>query len=82
MLGMEVFATRISILDTRGGKGLPINFCCDRSAGNAQNSQRMLALIASPKKSQLFLIGRYLLENAEFTYVIVECFPVKLRRQK
>ena len=27
------------------------------------------------KKSQVFLIGRYLLENAEFTYIIVECFP-------
>ena len=29
------------------------------------------------KKSQLFLIGPYLLENTEFTYIIIECFPVK-----
>ena len=29
------------------------------------------------KKSQVFPIGRYLLENAEFTYIIVECFPAK-----
>ena len=39
-------------------------------------SRPIAPMAASTKKSQLFLIGRYLLENAEFTYIIVECFPV------
>ena len=41
------------------------------------SSQPVAPTAANAKKSQLFLIGPYLLENAEFTYIIMECFPVK-----
>ena len=39
-------------------------------------SKKVAPTAASQKNSHVFPIGRYLLENAEFTYIIIECFPV------
>ena len=49
----------------------------DDDNNSNQKNAATLYLSESTKKSQVFSIGRYLLENAEFTYIIVECFPAK-----
>ena len=43
----------------------------------SDRTQKIAPTAANAKKSQQFLIGQYLLKNAEFTYIIMKCFPVK-----